>query len=74
MSPVYLVKDFSQEQWLPKDEAIAMAEEGRLYAIVVHAKRGPYLRPKHGSKPFKDLLCLYSFPIQDLEEIELLLT
>jgi len=53
----YLVQDMNGERWLSKDAAIAMAEEGYLHAIVVHTKRGNYLRPKHGSKSFKELLC-----------------
>lgn len=53
----YLIKDLKQEQWCLKDVAIAMAEEGRLHAIVVHAKTGVYLRPEYGSKSFKELLC-----------------
>lgn len=53
----YLVKDQKQEQWYLKDSAIAMAEDGRLHAIVVHAKTGAYLRPEHGAKSFKELLC-----------------
>lgn len=53
----YLIKDLKQEQWCLKDVAIAMAEEGRLHAIVVHAKTGAYLRPEYGSKSFKELLC-----------------
>ena len=53
----YLIKDLKQEQWYLKDSAIAMAEDGRLHAIVVHAKTGAYLRPEYGSKSFKELLC-----------------
>lgn len=34
-----------------------MAEEGRLNAIVVHAKNGSYLRPAHGAKSFHELIC-----------------
>lgn len=46
----YLVQGMKGERWLLKDAAIAMAEEGRLHAIVVHAKNGNYLRPEYGSK------------------------
>jgi hypothetical protein len=53
----YLVQGIKGERWLLKDAAIAMAEEGCLHAIVVHAKNGNYLRPEHGSKSFKELLC-----------------
>ncbi len=53
----YLVRGMKGERWLLKDVAIAMAEGGCLHAIVVHAKTGAYLRPKYGSKSFKELLC-----------------
>lgn len=52
-----LVRGMKGERWLLKDAAIAMAEEGRLHAIVVHTKNGNYLRPEHGFKSFKELLC-----------------
>lgn len=53
----YLVRGMKGERWLLKDVAIAMAEDGCLHAIVVHAKTGAYLRPEYGSKSFKELLC-----------------
>lgn len=53
----YLVRGMEGERWLLKDVAIAMAEDGCLHAIVVHAKTGAYLRPEYGSKSFKELLC-----------------
>jgi hypothetical protein len=52
----YLIKDMTQKKWYLKDAAVAMAEEGLLYATLVHTKQGTYLRAKHGSKPFKDLI------------------
>jgi hypothetical protein len=53
----YLVQGMKGERWLLKDAAIVMAEEGRLHAIVVHGKNGSYLRPEHGSRSFRELLC-----------------
>jgi hypothetical protein len=53
----YLVKDLKQEHWYLKDSAIAIAEKGHLHAVVVHTKKGSYLRPKYGSKSFKELIC-----------------
>lgn len=53
----YLIKDLKREQWCSKDAAIALAEEGRLHAIVIHAKRGAYLRPEFHAKSFRDLVC-----------------
>ncbi len=54
----YLIKDLKQQKWHSKKSAISMAEEGRLHAIVVHAKKGTYLRPKYGSTSFKEHLCI----------------
>ena len=53
----YLIKDSKQEQWCSKDEAITLAEDGRLHATVVHAKQGTYLRPEFHAKRFRDLVC-----------------
>lgn len=53
----YLIKGLKEKQWCLKDVAIAMTEEGRLHAIVVHAKKGAYLRSEYSSKSFKELLC-----------------
>jgi hypothetical protein len=40
--------------WLKKSEAIALAEQGRLHAVIVHMKNGgAYLRPERGTKPFE---------------------
>lgn len=53
----YLVRDLNGEQWYSKEAAIDLAEEGRLQAIVVHAKRGCYLRPEFHAIRFRDLVC-----------------
>jgi len=53
----YLISDQKQEQWHLKNSAITMAENGRLHAIIVHARTGAYLRPEYNSKSFKELLC-----------------
>ncbi|MEI6242455.1 MAG: hypothetical protein WCP39_03515 [Chlamydiota bacterium] len=53
----YLIKGLEKEQWYVKDMAIAMTEEGRLHAVVVHTKKGSYLRAEYGSKLFKELIC-----------------
>ncbi|MGE5196790.1 MAG: hypothetical protein ACM3JI_05615 [Anaerolineae bacterium] len=50
----YLVKKKSASTWTSKEEALKLAMEGRLHAIVVHLKTGhAYLRPEFGSKPFE---------------------
>ena len=56
MNTAYLIKDLKREQWCSKEAAIALAEEGHLHAIVVHTKRGIYLRPEFHAKPFRDLV------------------
>jgi len=53
----FLVGTSKKSKWISKKEAIMMAEEGRLNAIVVHAKNGSYLRPAHGAKSFHELIC-----------------
>lgn len=50
----YFVQKAKEGVWLKKEEAIVLANEGRLHAIVVHLKNGTsYLRPEHGVKPFE---------------------
>lgn len=40
--------------WILKTEAVALANEGRLHATIVHLKNGTtYLRPEYGAKPFQ---------------------
>lgn len=51
----FLVGSSSSSAWISKQEAIALAKEGRLHAIAVHAKHGIYLRPEYHSTSFKQL-------------------
>jgi hypothetical protein len=44
------------QKWLSKAEAVILAASGRLHAIVVHAKKGTYLRPEFHAKAFRDLV------------------
>lgn len=53
----FLVVTSKKSKWILKKEAIVMAEEGCLHAVVVHSKNGSYLRPAHGAKPFHELIC-----------------
>lgn len=40
--------------WVIKEEALNLAREGRLHAIIVHMKNGHmFLRPEVGSNPFQ---------------------
>ncbi len=50
----YLVKNNEGLVWTSKEEALKLAMEGRLHAILVHMKNGRlYLRPEFGSKSFE---------------------
>lgn len=49
----YLVQNPRESVWLQKNEAISLANEGKLHAIVVHLKHGGiYLRPEYGRHAF----------------------
>ena len=52
----FLVGSLSQSEWIPKKDAIVLAESGLLYAIVVHAKNGSYLRPKFHQMSFRQMV------------------
>jgi hypothetical protein len=50
----YLINSGNGSSWFAKQDAIKMAIEGRLHAIVVHLKKGTiYLRPEFRSNPFE---------------------
>ncbi len=52
----YLIDKDGKNTWLAKEEALKLAEEGRLLATVVHLKNGTaYLRPKYGNPSFTRL-------------------
>ncbi len=49
----YLIQKEEGETWVAKEEAISLAGQGRLHAVIVHRKNGTnFLRPEYGSKPF----------------------
>jgi hypothetical protein len=49
----YLIKRNAEMMWLTKPDAIKLAIEGRLHAIIVHLKTGiTYLRPEFKTAPF----------------------
>ena len=52
----FLVGDMTESAWITKKEAIALAESGKLIAIVVHTKGEPYLRPKIHQKSFREMV------------------
>ena len=50
----YLINSGNGSSWFAKQDAIKLAIEGRLHAIVVHLKKGTiYLRPEFRSNPFE---------------------
>ncbi len=49
----YLIIQSGKNKWFAKSEAINLALQGKLHAILVHYKSSYYLRPEHGSKPFE---------------------
>jgi hypothetical protein len=50
----YLIKKDKCSEWIAKKDALKLAEEGRLHAVVVQPKKGQvYLRPEFGSNPFE---------------------
>jgi hypothetical protein len=49
----YLVQQPQKDAWIAKEQAIQLAIQGRLHAVVVHLKNGTnYLRPEYKAKPF----------------------
>lgn len=50
----YLVKKNSGPVWVSKEEALKLALEAKLHAVIVHLKKGNiYPRPEFGAKPFE---------------------
>ncbi len=54
----FLIGNGKEHVWLSRQEAIVLAEEGRLAAVIVHTKRGVYLRPKYLGTPFHKMLSM----------------
>lgn len=52
----FLIGSADGSKWIPKKEAIVLAEAGFLYAIVVHTKGESYLRPKFHQKSFRQMV------------------
>lgn len=52
----YLVQGNQGQRWVSKPDAIVMAVAGLLCAVVVHTKRGVYLRAMHGSLSLKRMI------------------
>jgi hypothetical protein len=52
-----LVATSSGREWISKNEAIGLAQSGFLDAVVVHAKRAIYLRPRFHHTPFIQMIC-----------------
>jgi len=53
----YLVLNYSEKKWISREEAINLAENQKLRAVVVHNKKHTYLRPFPHELSFKDMVC-----------------
>lgn len=53
----YLVLNPPEKRWLTREEAINLAENQLLRAVVVHNKKQTYLRPFPHETPYRDLVC-----------------
>jgi len=53
----YLVLNLSEKKWISREEAIELAENRKLRAVVVHNKKYPYLRPFPQDPPFRGMIC-----------------
>jgi hypothetical protein len=53
----YLILNPPEQRWVPRDEAIDLAEKHLLRAVVVHNKKNTYLRPFPHETPYKNLVC-----------------
>jgi hypothetical protein len=53
----YLIKKPESDEWVLKEQALQLAIEGRLHAVIVHLKnKTMFLRPEYGSSSFKLLV------------------
>jgi len=62
----FLIGDAVESAWVSKQDAILLAEEGKLHAIVVHGKNGAYLRPEYHHTSFKNMICMVMVEMKDL--------
>ncbi len=53
----YLVLDLLEKRWITREEAVNLAENRLLRAVVVHNKKQTYLRPFPHEIPYRDLVC-----------------
>jgi hypothetical protein len=53
----YLVLNFFEKKWIFREEAISLAENRKLRAVVVHNKKYTYLRPFPHEPSFRDMIC-----------------
>lgn len=53
----YLILNPPDQRWVTREEAINLAEQHLLRAVVVHSKRYTYLRPFPHETPYRNLVC-----------------
>ena len=63
----YCIHKNGSDTWISKEEAVALASERRIHAILVHSSNGSlYLRPEYKGKRFQRLdLLIFSGPEND---------
>lgn len=53
----YLIQDLLEKRWISRDEAVTLAENRLLRAVVVHNKNQIYLRPFPHETSYRNLIC-----------------
>jgi hypothetical protein len=53
----YLILNLFDKNWTSREEAIVLAENRQLRAVVVHNKKCTYLRPFPHDPPFRNMVC-----------------
>ncbi|MBM3193002.1 MAG: hypothetical protein FJZ59_02065 [Chlamydiae bacterium] len=53
----FLILSLTEKRWITRAEAINLAENQLLRAVVVHNKKQTYLRPFPHETPYRDLVC-----------------
>jgi len=54
----YCIRKNGADVWITKQQAISLAQNWQLHAIIVHGSNGiVYLRPEYKAKRFRDMVC-----------------
>jgi hypothetical protein len=52
----FLIEGSAGKEWISKNDAVILAEKGKLHAVLVHTKHGSYLRPEYHQTAFKNMV------------------